>query len=595
MNKIFFATLLLLVLFSCSPDEETEAPTNTVQTTTPEPETVAVQYTLTVSAGSGGSVTGGGTFDEGKEVTVTATPNEGYRFTGWEGNSSTNQNLTITINSNQTYEALFELITYTLIVTAGEVGTVSSEGGTYDFGTEVTITADEVEGYTFMGWSNDDSQDSTSITFNSSTERIPYVEIQNPTIITLNSDISITANYESETAQSGRVEILNLSSLYKTSDIKYWIDYGNTKVTNPTADILSISYDIGDFVSEWDFGRPFNKFELLLKPSQIETIMTKIGLFLENSNLINQSNYQEIRNVEMANIRNYLEGGADSSTQIAFGPQTRILLMAFSTSDGDGPPVIKIPGTRRFVLHELYHSFQKNLLEQCVNEHPYSWLTEGGARYFEAANSGEISNTDGFQWLLKENYNNLAYREGTFQSSTDAAVVLRLMVERGWLDDSTILDASFFDGCMEDYNDSNENFVQAMSLYTQVLKNSSDNYYFSSEALSSTSNGASFSLDVTASNSSNYTLSGTDRNGNISGSDPDLTFSVGDTISFVVNAAGHPFYLKTTAGTGTGNTISGITNNGTTNQTISWTPTSAGTYYYQCSLHGGMVGTITIQ
>ena len=112
---------------------------------------------------------------------------------------------------------------------------------------------------------------------------------------------------------------------------------------------------------------------------------------------------------------------------------------------------------------------------------------------------------------------------------------------------------------------------------------------------SSSTTGASYSLDVTASNSSDYTLSGTDRNGNISGSDPNLTFSVGDTINFVVNAAGHPFYLKTTSGTGTGNTISGITNNGTTSQTISWTPTSAGTFYYQCSLHGGMVGTITIQ
>ena len=107
--------------------------------------------------------------------------------------------------------------------------------------------------------------------------------------------------------------------------------------------------------------------------------------------------------------------------------------------------------------------------------------------------------------------------------------------------------------------------------------------------------GTSFSLDVTASNSSDYTLSGTDRNGNISGSDPNLTFSVGDTISFVVNASGHPFYLKTVAGTGTGDTISGLTNNGTESATISWTPTATGTFYYQCSLHGGMVGTITIQ
>ena len=106
---------------------------------------------------------------------------------------------------------------------------------------------------------------------------------------------------------------------------------------------------------------------------------------------------------------------------------------------------------------------------------------------------------------------------------------------------------------------------------------------------------ASFSLDVTASNSSDYTLSGTDRNGNISGSDPNLTFEVGDTINFEVNASGHPFYLKTVAGTGTGDTISGVTNNGSESATITWTPTATGTFYYQCSLHGGMVGTITIQ
>ena len=100
---------------------------------------------------------------------------------------------------------------------------------------------------------------------------------------------------------------------------------------------------------------------------------------------------------------------------------------------------------------------------------------------------------------------------------------------------------------------------------------------------------------MTATSSSNYTLSGTDRNGSVSGSDPDLTFNIGDTINFVVSASGHPFYLKTVAGTGTNNTISDVTNNGSESATISWTPTSSGTFYYQCSLHGGMVGTITIQ
>ena len=107
MKKVLFIPILLLVLFSCSPDEETQAPTNTVQTTTPEPEPVVVQYTLTVSAAEGGTVSSeGGTYDEGTEVTISATPNEGYEFISWEGDFSINsvllstETISVTLNSD---------------------------------------------------------------------------------------------------------------------------------------------------------------------------------------------------------------------------------------------------------------------------------------------------------------------------------------------------------------------------------------------------------------------------------------------------------------------------------------------------------------
>ena len=105
-----------------------------------------------------------------------------------------------------------------------------------------------------------------------------------------------------------------------------------------------------------------------------------------------------------------------------------------------------------------------------------------------------------------------------------------------------------------------------------------------------------FTVAVSASNS-DYDLVGSDRTGNVSGKDPTVTIRLGDTVNFVVlnHQYDHPFYLKTAQGTGTENAISGITNNGTTDGTISWTPTQAGTYYYQCSLHAGMVGTIIVQ
>jgi uncharacterized repeat protein (TIGR02543 family) len=103
-----------------------------------------------------------------------------------------------------------------------------------------------------------------------------------------------------------------------------------------------------------------------------------------------------------------------------------------------------------------------------------------------------------------------------------------------------------------------------------------------------------YTINVTASNASDYTLSGADRNGNVTGNDPSVTVNVGDTIDFAVDASGHPFYLKTVQGTGTSDLISDVTNNGATNETVSWTPTTSGTYYYQCSLHNGMNGTITV-
>jgi len=106
--SIFIITFILI--YSCSTEEE-ESVAPVVQTPQPQPEPEPLEYTLTVSAADGGTVsTEGGTYEEGTEVTITATASEGYRFIGWEGNSSTNESLTITLNSNQTFQALFELI-----------------------------------------------------------------------------------------------------------------------------------------------------------------------------------------------------------------------------------------------------------------------------------------------------------------------------------------------------------------------------------------------------------------------------------------------------------------------------------------------------
>ena len=90
-----FALSAFLFIYSCSTEEDATPPPQ-VQQPTPEPEPEVSQFTLTVTAGEGGTVsTEGGTYDEGTEVTITATPAEAYEFVGWEGNDSTEASLTI--------------------------------------------------------------------------------------------------------------------------------------------------------------------------------------------------------------------------------------------------------------------------------------------------------------------------------------------------------------------------------------------------------------------------------------------------------------------------------------------------------------------
>ena len=95
--------------------------------------------------------------------------------------------------------------------------------------------------------------------------------------------------------------------------------------------------------------------------------------------------------------------------------------------------------------------------------------------------------------------------------------------------------------------------------------------------------------NVTNSGASGYVFGGIDTNISISA-------VTGSTLTFEVTAAGHPFWIKTAATTGTGDAVTGVTNNGSDVATIVWDTTGVapGTYYYICQVHGTMTGIITI-
>jgi hypothetical protein len=111
----------------------------------------------------GGEMTGEGSYHYGDQVTLTATPNEGYQFINWTFENvvvSTNATYTFTVN-NQTayggdeteYVAHFSHAPRQITVSANPVngGTVTG-GGTYAYGQTCTLTATANPGYEFVYW-----------------------------------------------------------------------------------------------------------------------------------------------------------------------------------------------------------------------------------------------------------------------------------------------------------------------------------------------------------------------------------------------------------------------------------------------------------
>ena len=125
---------------------------------------------------------------------------------------------------------------------------------------------------------------------------------------------------------------------------------------------------------------------------------------------------------------------------------------------------------------------------------------------------------------------------------------------------------------------------------------SSSNDTSSNDTSSSDSNNTNYNFTITAQNSSDYIVEGNDQNGNVSGNDPSISVKVGDTLNLDVNASGHPLFLiiSSNGGFGSSNLVSDVSNNGAENGTITWSPSTVGTYYYICEYHSSMIGVITV-
>ncbi len=154
----------------------------------------ANQHTLTITCGPEGSVvidvlsavsaqtlTGPGSFvfDHATELKVTVTGKGDWQFTGWTGTMASSQStLTFTLMADQRIEAHFAMNPKTLIVSAGQGGTVAQPGvGSFAFerGAAIPVEATPNPGYRFVNWTGtvvdrksiaDAAMSTTSVTLN---------------------------------------------------------------------------------------------------------------------------------------------------------------------------------------------------------------------------------------------------------------------------------------------------------------------------------------------------------------------------------------------------------------------------------------------
>ena len=131
------------------------------------------QAALTVSVTGSGSVTSGpvgivcpsvcsANFGDGTNVTLTATPANGWSFSGWGGACTGSGNCSVTMNAAAAVTATFTQA-FTLTVSGGAGGSVTSSpsgvscgstcSASFAAGTPVTLTATPTAGYGFAGWS----------------------------------------------------------------------------------------------------------------------------------------------------------------------------------------------------------------------------------------------------------------------------------------------------------------------------------------------------------------------------------------------------------------------------------------------------------
>jgi len=603
MKKLLVLFGICLTAYTCSKSDDNSPLT-------------PVKYTVSVSASEGGSVnTTGGQYNENTSVSISATPDQGYEFSGWIGTALSGSNISVNVTSNQTITANFIRSIYTLTVDTvgnGEVTQqlINSGRGTeeYESGNTIRLSATPESDFLFYNWGY----------LRNNTNENNY---ENPLEVKMDRSKTVTATFEQ------KLPIINPDNTDKNNTVGKWKIRKKGPGTKRFSD-RAVNCEVNEIIIRSD-----NSFTIITETSTItgqytidsdtsislnqggKTIGSLTELVLTENFISFNINLIEVcdEQLEADKDPTYDEAtdpiapsntGTTSSTGGENNSETTTSTTSSDTSNtgtttstsGNGG---SNAGTTSSTGGENNSETTTSTTSSDTTNTGTTTSTSGNG----GSNTGTTSSTGG--------ENNSETTTSTTSSDTTNTGTTTSTSGNGGSNTGT---TSSTGG--ENNSETTTSTTSSDTTNTGTTTSTSGNGGSNTGTTSSTGGGGnnsgntsstsanisqeplSFNIQVLLfkNNSSDYrVLLNEDRLGELNGdADPDLDFYIGDSISFEIDTPGHPFYLKTIQGTGTEDLINGVSNNGATSGTISWTPTTTGTYYYQCSIHNGMYGTITV-
>ena len=140
----------------------TVSTTATLTVTNPPP--VMATVTVTANPTNAGTLTGGGVYVAGSNAVLTATATNGWQFIGWSDGATDNPYVITVPATNCTYTANFAAAATITVDASPIAGGSVIGGGTFLVGGTNVITALASNGWVFVGWSDDTTNNPYAIT-----------------------------------------------------------------------------------------------------------------------------------------------------------------------------------------------------------------------------------------------------------------------------------------------------------------------------------------------------------------------------------------------------------------------------------------------